>query len=51
MKINTKITNELFTCLFKINSFFTMELGKNNNKLIAEIIKINSCDAKYASKV
>src|ERR1043166_669147 len=40
-KINTKITNELSECLSEVNSSFTAELGKNNNKLTAEIAKIN----------
>ncbi|PKK57751.1 hypothetical protein RhiirC2_797488 [Rhizophagus irregularis] len=42
-EINTKITNELSA---RLNSSFTAELGKNNNKLTAEIKKINSCDAE-----
>src|SRR6266542_4801725 len=41
VKINTKITNELSACLSEINSSFTVKLGKNNNKLIAEFAKIN----------
>ena len=51
MKINTKITNELFTHLSEVNSTFTVKLSKNNNKLITEINKINSYDAEYASKM
>ncbi|RIA94829.1 hypothetical protein C1645_817534 [Glomus cerebriforme] len=50
-KINTKITNELFVCLSEVNSSFTVKLSKNNNKLIAEIAKINLRNASYASKV
>ncbi|RGB21715.1 hypothetical protein C1646_777441 [Rhizophagus diaphanus] len=49
-EINTKITNELFTRISKINSTFTAELGKNNNKLTTEIKKINSHDVRYASE-
>ena len=49
-KINTKITNELSECLSEVNSSFTAELGKNNNKLTAEIAKINSRDAGYVSE-
>src|SRR6266498_775381 len=51
VEINTKITNELSICLSEVNSSFTTKLGKNNNKLIAEIAKINSRDASYVSKV
>ncbi|CAG8856555.1 39544_t:CDS:1, partial [Gigaspora margarita] len=42
-EINTKISNELSTCLSEINT-------KLNNKLTAKIKKINSCDAGYTSK-
>ncbi|CAG8648855.1 1155_t:CDS:1, partial [Diversispora eburnea] len=35
-EISTKITNELSARISEINSTFTAELGKNNNKLIAE---------------
>ncbi|RIA95565.1 hypothetical protein C1645_861199, partial [Glomus cerebriforme] len=45
-EINTKITNELSARL----SSLTAEPGKNNNKLTAEIAKINSRDAGYASE-
>ena len=34
----------------EVNSSFTAELGKNNNKLTAEIAKINSRDAGYATE-
>ncbi|PKC70627.1 hypothetical protein RhiirA1_454510 [Rhizophagus irregularis] len=49
-EINTKITNELSARPSEVNSSFTAELGKNNNKLTAEIAKINSRDAGYASE-
>jgi hypothetical protein len=49
-EINTKITNELSARLSEVNSSFTAELGKNSNKLTAEIKKINSRDAGYASE-
>ena len=53
-EVNTKITNELFTRLFEVNSTFTVELVRNNNelnkKLTGEIAKINSRDAGYASE-
>jgi hypothetical protein len=37
-EINTKITNELSARLSEVNSSFTAELGKNNNKLTAKLI-------------
>ncbi|GES95644.1 hypothetical protein GLOIN_2v1708658 [Rhizophagus clarus] len=39
-EINTKIANELSARISEINSTFTAELGKNNNKLTAEIKKL-----------
>jgi hypothetical protein len=52
--LNTKIANELSARLFEVNSTFTAELVRNNNelnkKLTAEIAKINSRDAGYASE-
>ena len=38
------------TRLSEVNSSFTAELGKNNNKLTTEIAKINSRDAGYATE-
>jgi len=51
VKINTKITNELSARLSEVNSSFTTEFSKNNNKLTIEITKINSRDASYAKEV
>ncbi len=54
-EVNTKIVNEFSAYLFEINSNFTIELIRNNNelnkKLTREIVKINSHDVGYASKI
>src|SRR6266498_328149 len=53
-EVNTRIANELSTCLSEVNSSFTAELVRNNNelnkKLTREIAKINSRDAGYFSE-
>ena len=53
-EVNTKIANELSARLSEVNSTFTAELVRNNNELnkkfTAEIAKINSRDAGYASE-
>ena len=46
-EINTKITNKLSARLSEVNSSFTAELGKNNNKLTAEIKNFKAHDAGY----
>ncbi|RIA91007.1 hypothetical protein C1645_822581 [Glomus cerebriforme] len=53
-EVSTKIANELSARLSEINSTFTVELKRINNKfngkLTAEIKKINLHDADYASE-
>ena len=45
-----KISDELSARLSEVNSTFTVELVRNNNKLTTEIAKINSHDANYATE-
>jgi hypothetical protein len=49
-EINTKITNELFTRLSEVNSSFTAELGKNNNKLSLKSIHVMLATPQKRSK-
>jgi hypothetical protein len=50
-EINIKITNELFACLFEVNSSFTAEFSKINtklnSKLTAEIENFKACNTGY----
>ncbi len=55
VEFNTKISNEVITCLSEINAFFTAKLGKINtelnNKLTAEIEIFKARNAGYVTEV